>query len=58
MSEKKRQKKDGERKDKKNQAMRDAVSERQDESSEGATRTTNLRGQGKGSTDNPRRRER
>lgn len=58
MSEKKRQKKDGGRKDKKNQAMRDAVSERQDESSEAATRTTNLREQGKGSTDNPRRRER
>lgn len=57
MSEKKRQKKDGERKDKKNKPMRDAENEqRQANSSQAATASSNLSDveQGAGSTDNPR----
>lgn len=57
MSEKKRQKKDGQRKDKKNQAMRDAVSERQQQadSQQDASNASNLSESGRGTTDNPRR---
>jgi hypothetical protein len=55
MSEKKRQKKDGERKDKKNQAMRDAENdERQANSSQAASSDLADIEQGAGSTDNPR----
>jgi hypothetical protein len=57
MSEKKRQKKDGERKDKKNQAMRDSVSERHQQA--GSPQATdddrNLRESGTGATDRARK---
>lgn len=55
MSEKKRQKKDGERKNNKSRNMRDAVSERrQSNSPRNAKGTTTVEEQGRGSTDNPR----
>ncbi|HEX8174857.1 MAG TPA: hypothetical protein VF543_07045 [Pyrinomonadaceae bacterium] len=56
MSEKKRQKKDGQRKDKKNQAMREAVSEREQQagSQQDAGDASNLNESGLGATDNAR----
>lgn len=55
MSEKKRQKKDGQRKDKQNQAMREAVNERkQADSAEGAGNAPNLAESGEGATDRAR----
>lgn len=57
MSDKKRQKKDGQRKDKKNQAMREAVNEREQQASsqQEAENATNLDESGLGTTDNARR---
>ncbi|HEX8747663.1 MAG TPA: hypothetical protein VF717_10730 [Pyrinomonadaceae bacterium] len=55
MSEKKRQKKDGQRKDKKNQAMHDSVNERQQAGSQQeAVNASNLNESGLGATDNAR----
>ncbi|MBD0370125.1 MAG: hypothetical protein ICV60_04770 [Pyrinomonadaceae bacterium] len=55
MSEKKRQKKDGQRKDKQNQAMREAVNERkQADPTEGVSNATNLSESGEGATDRAR----
>ena len=57
MSKKKRQKKDGERKDKKNQAMRESVNERAQEnnSQQAASDATNLAESGTGATDRARK---
>ncbi len=55
MSEKKRQKKDGERKDKQNEAMHDAVNDRKQRSaSQDARDAANRTDTGHGATDNAR----
>jgi hypothetical protein len=56
MSEKKRQKKDGERKDKQNKAMHEAVAERKEQPAEPQSERGNsdITEPGTGTTDNPR----
>lgn len=59
MSEKKRQKKDGQRKDKQNKAMHEAVEERRQQGGaqpEGRDTASTRDEPGTGATDNPRRR--